>query len=140
MNGDLVVYIVPETAISDEELAAAAHDLRDDLNEVRGVDAEELTGPPQEGTRDSGSVVLGAITLSLFALPTAIRLKADLKHLADIIQRYQERHRGKRLQIALPDGTHIDAENVSESKLAELLKNVPRQQPTGPAEQRKSVD
>ena len=126
VNGDLLVHIISESAISDEELAAAARDLRDDFNEVRGVEAGEVTGPPRPGTRNSGSVILGVVALSLFGLPTAIRAKADLRHLAEIIQRYQERHKGKRVRLTMPDGTEIEAENVSEEMLADLLRSMPQ--------------
>jgi len=119
---DLLVYVVPQSAISDEELAAATRDLRDDLDEVRGVAAGEVTAPAPPGTRDAAGVVLGVVALSLFGLPTAIRARADLRHLAEILRRYQERNRGRSLRVELADGTEIAAATVSEEELNELLR------------------
>jgi hypothetical protein len=129
VDGDLVLRVVSDSPISDEELAELTRHLKDDLNDVPGVEATELVEPAKEGTRSSGSIIIGALAVTAFSYPTAMRLKADIKHLADIIRRHQERHKGKRLRITLPDGTEVDARNISEKSLAEVLKSVPRQQP-----------
>lgn len=139
VSGDLVLRVVSESPISDEELAETTRDLKDDLNEVAGVEATELIGTPVEGTRNSGNIIIGALALTAFSYPTAMRVKADLKHLSEIIKRHQERHKGKRLQITLPDGTLIDAKNVSEKNLAEVLRSIPPSRAL-PAEQEKSLD
>jgi len=139
VDGDLLLHVIPDSPISDEELAEQTRDLKDDLNEVTGVDATELIGPPVEGARNSGNIIIGALALSLFSFPTAMRAKADVKHLYEIIKRFQERHQGKRLQITLSDGTRIDAKNVSEKGLADLLNSVPPTRAV-PAEQEKSLD
>jgi len=139
VDGDLLLHVISRSPISDEELAERTRDLKDDLNEVTGVEATELIGPPVEGTRNSGNIIVGALALTVFSYPTAMRAKADIKHLGEIIKRFQERHKGKRLQITLADGTRIDAENVSEKGLVELLSSMPPARAV-PAEQEKSLD
>ena len=129
MDGDLVLRVVSDVPISDEELAEATRDLKDDLNELPGVEAKDLVTAAEPGTRDPFTVVLGMLVLSLFSYPTAKRAKKDLQHLGEIIRRYQERHKGKRVQIDFPDGTRIDAKNISEKNLTELLKSMPHQHP-----------
>ncbi|WP_030437010.1 hypothetical protein [Actinoplanes subtropicus] len=116
--------------MSDEELAEATRDLRDDLNDLRGVEAGEVAGPPAEGTRDPGTILLGVLGVSLFGVPTALRAKADFDRLAkrldEVLRRYQERHKGKKITIDLPDGTKLDSENLSEEGLAKVLRNLPQ--------------
>ena len=138
VDSELVLRVVSDSPISDEELAELTRHLKDDLNDVPGVSATELVAPAKEGTRGVGEIVIGALALTAFIYPTAMRVKADLKHLADIIRRHQQRHRGKRLRITLPDGTQVDAENISERSLAEVLRSVPHHS-TG-VEQKSHVD
>jgi hypothetical protein len=143
VNGDFLVNVVSDSPVSDEELVDATRDLRDDLNELRGVEANEVAGPPAEGTRDAGTILLGVLGVSLFGIPTALRAKADYDRLAkrldEIIKRYQERHKGKKITIGLPDGTKLDSENMSEEGLARVLRNLPQR--SGVAlEERKNVN
>jgi hypothetical protein len=128
MDGDLIVQVESDESVSDEEIAEFTRQLKDDLDDLAGVEVTDVPAPAEEGTRGSGDIILGALAISAFAYPTAMRVKADLKHLADIIKRHQSRHRGKRVTITLADGTKVDVENISEKYLAEILESVPRQQ------------
>jgi len=120
----------------------ATRDLREDLNEIRGVEAGEVTGPPVEGTRDPTTILLGVLGIS-FAIPTAMRVKADYDRLAkrldEIIKRYQERHKGKKVSIDFPDGTKFNSENMSEEGLAKVLRNLPQQSAVA-IDERKNVN
>jgi hypothetical protein len=143
VNGHFRVIVASDSPVSDEELMDATRDLRDDLNEIRGVEADAVAGPPVEGTRDPGTILLGVLGVSLFGIPTAMRAKADYervaKRLDEIIKRYQERHKGKKISIDLPDGTKLDSENMSEEGLAKVLRNLPQR--TGVAiDERKNVN
>jgi hypothetical protein len=128
MDGDLIVQVESDEPVSDEEIAEFTRQLKDDLNDVTGIEATEVPAPAEEGTRSSGGIILGTLAVTAFSYPTVMRLKADLKHLADIIKRHQERHRGKRVTIRLANGTKVDVENISEKYLAEILESVPREQ------------
>lgn len=138
VDDELVLRVVSDSPISDEELAELTRQLKDDLNDLPGVSATELVTPAKDGTRGAGDILIGALAISVFAYPTAMRVKADLKHLADIIRRHQQRHRGKRVRITLPDGTQVDAENISEKSLAEVLRSVPHR--GGSVEQESHID
>ncbi|MEU4217070.1 hypothetical protein [Actinoplanes sp. NPDC026623] len=143
VSGDFLVNVVSDSPVSDEDLAEATRDLRDDLNELRGVEANEVAGPAAEGTRDATTVLLGVLGVSLFGIPTAMRAKADYDRLAkrldEIIKRYQERHQGKKITIDLPDGTKLDSENMSEEGLAKVLRNLPQRSGVA-VEKRKKVN
>jgi predicted CopG family antitoxin len=139
VNEDFQVQIVSDSPMSGEELAAATRELLDDLNEVQGVEATEVTGPAEEGTRDFGAVVLGVAGISLFAIPSGIRAKRHLKHLSDVIKRYQERHKGKKLRVIYADGSKLEGENVSEHVFAKMMRNMP-QRSGDLLEQEKSLD
>ncbi|MDG4797566.1 hypothetical protein [Micromonospora sp. WMMD1082] len=129
MADGLILQVVSDGPITDEELAEQARHLKDHLNELSGVEATELATEAAPGTRDTASYLFGLLALAVFTVPTAKRAAADIRHLAEVIKRYQERNRGKRLRMTLPDGTEIDVRDVSEKTLAEVIKSVsvPRQ-------------
>lgn len=129
MADGLILQVVSEGPVTDEELAEQTRHLKDHLNQLPGVEATELVERAEPGTRDTVSVVFGALTLAVFAYPTARRAAADIKHLTEVIKRYQERNKGKRLRMSLPDGTEIDVRDVSEKTLTEVIRSVsvPRQ-------------
>ncbi|RZU75488.1 hypothetical protein EV384_4032 [Micromonospora kangleipakensis] len=129
MVDGLILRVVPDGPVTDEELAEQARHLKDHLNQVPGVEAMELVEEAEPGTRDPVSTIFGALTLAVFSYPTAKRAAADIKHLTEVIKRYQERNKGKRLRLSLPDGTEIDVRDVSEKTLTEVIKSVsvPRQ-------------
>ncbi|MEV6811319.1 hypothetical protein [Micromonospora sp. NPDC051296] len=135
MAEGLILRVVSDGPVTDEELAEQARHLKDHLNQLPGVEAAEVAERAAPGTRDPVNYVFGLLALSVFAVPTVKRAAADIKHLAEVIKRYQERNKGKRLRMTLPDGTEIDVQDVSEKTLAEVIKSVsvPRQgTPTSP--------
>ncbi|GIJ80434.1 hypothetical protein Xph01_48660 [Micromonospora phaseoli] len=123
------MHVGSDGPVTDEELAEQTRHLKDHLNQLPGVEATELTGAAEPGTRDTVSYLFGLLALAVFTVPTVKRAAADIRHLAEVIKRYQERNKGKRLRMTLPDGTEIDVRDVSEKTLAELIKSVsvPRQ-------------
>ncbi|MFE9689602.1 hypothetical protein [Micromonospora sp. NPDC005806] len=129
MTDGLILRVASYGPASDEELAEQARHLKDHLNQLPGVEAMELVEAAKPGTRDSASMIFGALTLAIFSYPTAKRAAADIRHLAEVIKRYQERNKGKRLRMSLPDGTEIEVRDVSEKTLTEVIKSVsvPRQ-------------
>ncbi|GIJ23587.1 hypothetical protein [Micromonospora lutea] len=129
MIDELILQVVSDESASHEELVEQARHLKEHLNQLPGVEASELTTPAAAGTRDTVSYVFGVLALAVFTVPTVKRAAADIRHLAEVIKRYQERNKGKRLRMTLPDGTEIDVRDVSEKTLAELIKSVsaPRQ-------------
>lgn len=129
MTDGFILRVVPDGPVTDEELAEQARHLKDHLNQLPGVEATELVEEAEPGTRDPVSIVFGALTLAAFGYPTAKRAAADIKHLIEVIKRYQERNKGKHLRMSLPDGTEIDVRDVSEKTMTELIKSVsvPRQ-------------
>ncbi|MFR9780829.1 hypothetical protein ACL02O_32930 [Micromonospora sp. MS34] len=136
MADGLILRLASDEPVSDEELAEQARLLKDHLNQLPGVDARELVEPAEPGTRDPLSMVIGVLTLAVFSYPTAKRATADVRHLAQVIRRYQERNKGKRLRMSLPDGTEIDVRDVSEKTLTEVIRSVavPRQGTSAVAE------
>ncbi|SCL30229.1 hypothetical protein GA0070624_4033 [Micromonospora rhizosphaerae] len=129
MADGLILRVVADGPVTDEELAEQARYLKDHLNQVPGVEATELVKEAEPGTRDPVSIIFGALTLAVFSYPTAKRAAADIRHLTEVIKRYQDRNKGKRLRMSLPDGTEIDVRDVSEKTLTEVIKaaSVPRQ-------------
>ncbi|MGC5053142.1 hypothetical protein ACLQ2S_17005 [Micromonospora sp. DT48] len=129
MTDGLILRVVSDETVSDEELAEHARHLKEHLNQLPGVEASEQTVATAPGTRDTVSYLFGVLALAVFTVPTAKRAAADIRHLAEVIKRYQERNKGKRLRMTLPDGTEIDVRDVSEKTLTEMLKtvSVPRQ-------------
>ncbi|MFE9203462.1 hypothetical protein [Micromonospora sp. NPDC007230] len=129
MADGLILRVVSDGPVSDEELAEQTRQLKDHLNHLPGVEAAELVEAARPGTRDTVSIIFGALTLAVFSYPTAKRAAADIKHLAEVIKRYQDRNKGKHLRMSLPDGTEIEVRDVSEKTLTEVIKSVsvPRQ-------------
>ncbi|MEV2239201.1 hypothetical protein [Micromonospora sp. NPDC049891] len=129
MIDGLILRVGSDEPVSDEELAEQARHLKEHLNQLSGVEASELTAQAAPGTRDTASYIFGVLALAVFTVPTVKRAAADIRHLAEVIKRYQDRNKGKRLRMTLPDGTEIDIRDVSEKTLAELIKSVsvPRQ-------------
>ncbi|MBX7266957.1 hypothetical protein KIF24_13580 [Micromonospora sp. Llam7] len=133
MADGLILQVVPDGPVSDEELAEQARHLKDHLNQLPGVEATEVTGEAVPGARDTVSYIFGLLALAVFTVPTVKRAAADLRHVAEVIKRYQERNKGKRLRMTMPDGTEIDVRDVSEKTLTELIRSVsvPRQGTAG---------
>lgn len=129
MADGLILRVVSDGPVTDEELAEQSRYLKDHLNQLPGVEAAELVEEAEPGTRDPVSIVFGALTLAVFSYPTAKRAAADIRHLAEVIKRYQERNKGKHLRMTLPDGTEVDVRDVSEKTMTEVIKSVsvPRQ-------------
>ena len=129
MAEGLILRVASDGPVTDEELAEQARHLKDHLNQLPGVEATEVAEEAEPGTRDPLSYIFGILALSVFAVPTVKRAAADIRHLAEVIKRYQERNKEKRLSMTLPDGTEIDVRDVSEKTLAEVIKSVsvPRQ-------------
>jgi hypothetical protein len=159
VDDDFVLEIVSDTPMTDEELAALTRELLDDLSEVEGIEAGEVTGPAAEGTRDFGLTLLGIIGVSIFGIPNVVRTKrrsdrkkkakeaaaqaeieADIRALTDVVKRYQERHKGKRVRFRFANGTVLEADNVSEQGVARMLRSVPAQGGVAVIEEQKSLD
>ncbi|WP_433528217.1 hypothetical protein ACQPYA_17840 [Micromonospora sp. CA-263727] len=121
MAEGMILRVVSDGPVTDEELAEQARHLKDHLNQLPGVEATEMAAEAEPGTRDRVNFIFGVLALSVFAVPTVRRAAADIRHLAEVIKRYQERNTDTRLRMTLPDHTEIDVQDVSEQTLTEAI-------------------
>lgn len=113
-----------------EELEEACRQLRDDLEEIDGVDLAEVPGePPPPGTRSSAFVALSAaLMVGLYGGKMAVMAKSDLRRIrqkiANVLDHWMRRHEKSRAIIKLPDGTEADLTGYGPDDIVSVLERV----------------
>lgn len=131
-ESSLTLWVTGADSDDADDIYEASRSLRSDLEEITEVRVSDLmTNEGQEGTRSgllSQIVAEGGAAL-IVAYYGGRTVRGIFRDIAEIVQRWQDRHKGNRVVLKTADGSVIELHGLSGDEavtVMETLKGKPR--------------
>lgn len=131
-ESSLTLWVTGADSDDVDDIYEASRSLRSDLEEITEVRVSDLmTNEGQEGTRSgllSQIVAEGGAAL-IVAYYGGRTVRGIFRDIAEIVQRWQDRHKGNRVVLKTADGSVIELHGLSGDEavtVMETLKGKPR--------------